>query len=131
MKRLAAALLVPILALTLGSCATLRVGADGPLPEALRASPDRLIVVTVANDTTALASRAGSTPRGYDGLQGYSASSSAREMVASIARDYHLSEVAAWPIPVLKVHCVVFEIPKASTRESVLAQLTAHFKPVL
>jgi hypothetical protein len=125
MKRLAAAWLVPILALSLESCATLRANADGPLPEVLRTSPDRLIVVTVANDTTALASRAGSTPRGYDGLQGYSASSSAREMVASIARDYHLSEVAAWPIPVLKVHCVVFEIPEASTRESVLAQL-AH-----
>jgi len=111
--------------LGLTGCATARLTADGALPDSMHTSPDRLIVVTVANDTAALASRAGSTPRGYDGLQGYSASSSAREMVASIARDYHLSEVAAWPIPVLKVHCVVFEIAEASTRESVLAQL-AH-----
>jgi len=112
-----------LLALLLGGCAHVRINAGDGVPEKLLASSERLIVVTVANEKSALASRAGSTPRGYDGLQGYSASSSAREMVASLARDYHLSEVAAWPIPVLKVHCVVFEISSASTRDAVLAQL--------
>jgi subtilisin family serine protease len=121
----AVAAAIVALGLSLSGCAALRgtSATEGEIPSALRTSPDRLIVVTVANDTTALASRAGSTPRGYDGLQGYSASSSAREMVASIARDYHLNEVAAWPIPVLKVHCVVFEIPETSTRDAVLADL--------
>jgi len=123
MKLLASMLIV---SLALCGCASLHAGADTrPIPEVLRTSPERLIVVTVANDTTALASRAGATPRGYDGLQNYGASSSARELVASIARDYHLSEVTAWPIPVLKVHCVVFEIPEASTQAAVLDQL-AH-----
>ncbi len=36
-----------------------------------------------------------------------------------------LGEVTAWPIPVLRVHCVVFEISESSTQASVLAQL-AH-----
>ncbi len=111
--------------LVLSGCASLGVGngrAD-TLPPILRAAPDRLILVTVENEPPALANRAGSTPRVYGGVQNYSASGAARDMVASIARDYHLSEVAAWPIPVLRVHCVVFEIPAASSQASVLEKL--------
>jgi hypothetical protein len=113
--------------LVLGGCASVGAGSRRAdrLPEIVRTSPDRLILVTVANEPSPLANRAGSTPRSYGGLQNYSASGAARDMVASLARDYHLSEVAAWPIPVLRVHCVVFQIPAASSRSSVLDQL-AH-----
>jgi hypothetical protein len=116
-----------VVLLALGGCASIGVGdrRSDILPEIVRTSPDRLIVVTVANEPSALANRAGSTPRAYGGLQKYSASGAARDMVDSIARDYQLSEVAAWPIPVLRVHCVVFEIPAASSRDSVLERL-AH-----
>jgi hypothetical protein len=109
--------------LVLTGCATAGHRRADALPEIVRTSPDRLILVTVANEPSPLANRAGSTPRAYGGLHNYSASGAARDMVASIARDYHLSEVAAWPIPVLRVHCVVFQIPAASSRSSVLDQL--------
>ncbi len=112
--------------LALCGCATVSSGdRAGALPDILRAAPDRLIIVTVANDTTPLASRAGSTPRAYGGFQNYGATGSAREMATAIGRDYHLNEVAAWPIPMLRVHCVVFEIPAAASQAAVLAQL-AH-----
>ncbi len=104
---------IAVLALTLSGCASaLRDRIGNPLPEALRDSPDRFIVVTVANDAIALSARAGSTPRAYGGLQNYVATSAARAQVAAIAHDYHLNEVAAWPIPMLRVHCVVFEISR-------------------
>jgi hypothetical protein len=110
--------------LALCGCASLQnVGRAEKLPEILRTAPDRLIVVTVANDTSPLDSRAGSTPRAYGGFGNYAAAGTARKTANAIARSYHLNEVAAWPIPVLQVHCVVFEIPAAASQAAVLAQL--------
>jgi hypothetical protein len=89
-------------------------------------SPDRLILITVADDVQVLQGRPGSTPRGYDGLQRYSGGGAARAAMKALANDYHLTQVDAWPIPLLKVHCAVFEIPKESTREEVLTALKSE-----
>jgi hypothetical protein len=89
----------------------------------LQANPDRLIVVTVADSVRTVQGRPGSTPRGYDSMQQYTGTSAARRLADSIAKEFHLRQVAAWPIAMLKVHCVVFEIPPRETREHVLAQL--------
>jgi subtilisin family serine protease len=40
-----------------------------------------------------------------------------------LARQYSLTEVAAWPIAPLRVHCGVFRIPPDGSREALLAQL--------
>ena len=87
---------------------------------------NRLIIVTVADDVRVLQGRVGSTPRGYDGLQRYETSGAARATMKALAGDYHLTQLAEWPIPLLKVHCAVFEIPKESTQEAMLQALKAE-----
>ncbi|MGH8456883.1 MAG: serine protease, partial [Stenotrophobium sp.] len=65
---------------------------SGAVPEAaqMRAEPDRLILLTVANPPESVASRAGSTLRGYDTLPAYTTGDSASATVAALARDYGL-----------------------------------------
>ena len=90
---------------------------------AMRANPDRYILVTVENEPTAMQTRAGSTTRGYDTAVRYKVSSRARATVQSLSSTYQLREVRSWPIPALHVHCIVFELPGGTEREAVLAQL--------
>jgi hypothetical protein len=90
---------------------------------AMRANPDRYILVTVENEPTAMQTRAGSTTRGYDTAVRYKVSSRARATVQSLSNTYRLREVRSWPIPALRVHCIVFELPGGTEREAVLAQL--------
>lgn len=92
--------------------------------EALRAQPDRLIVIAVSNVPELIGTRAGATPRAYGSAPHYSTSDSARAVVASLARDYGLREISAWPIRPLQLHCVVFEIPPLAARDEILAQLS-------
>jgi hypothetical protein len=114
------------LALALGGCAagpgSFRSSA---LPAEAKANPEDFIVVTVRNEPSRVASRAGSTPRGYDGAATYVVSSDALALVKAIARDYGLSEVAGWPIVSMHVHCVVFRRPQGVAREDVLGRM-AH-----
>jgi len=100
--------------------------ADPAETARLRADPARLIVVTVADAVRSIQGRPGSTPRGYDSMQQYTGTSAARRVARSIAEDFHLRQVAAWPIAMLKVHCVVFEIPAGETREQILARLSVE-----
>jgi subtilisin family serine protease len=117
--RIASAALFIFGSLSIASAAT-------PVATMASASPDRLIVITVADDVRVLQGRAGSTPRGYDGLQRYETSSAARVIMKEIAGEYHLTQLADWPIPLLKVHCAVFEIPSDSTQAGVLQLLKAE-----
>jgi len=100
--------------------------ADPAETARLQAEPDRLIVVTVADAVHSVQGRPGSTPGGYDSMQPYTGTVAARRLARSIAAEFHLREVAAWPIAMLKVHCVVFEIPPEQSREEVLALLKAE-----
>jgi hypothetical protein len=115
-----------LLALTLGGCAeglgSLRPAA---LPADAQKNPDDFIVVAVRNDPSPVASRAGSTPRGYDVAATYAVSSEALALVKAIAHDYQLSEVAGWPISAMHVHCVIFRRPQDVDRADLLARL-AH-----
>jgi hypothetical protein len=108
----------------LAGCATPPRATDAKAESTLRALPERLIVVTIANPVSAVSTRAGSTLRGYEGAVAYTASSAARSTVAALIKEYSLREVAAWPIDTLHVHCVVFQIPDNSDRDAVLARLT-------
>jgi subtilisin family serine protease len=117
--RIASAALLALGTLSIAPAAT-------PVETMASAPQDRLIVVTVADDVRVLQGRAGSTPRGYDGLQRYQTSSAARAIMKAIAGEYRLTQLADWPIPLLKVHCAVFEIPKDSTQAIILRMLRAE-----
>ena len=85
-------------------------------------SNPRMIIVAVA-DKPAPAPSAGSTPRGYAGLQNYAGSDRAIATAANVARDYDLREVSAWTIESLRLRCMLFEIPAATDRETIFARL--------
>jgi len=90
---------------------------------AMREHPERLIVLAVANPKQALSTQAGSTVAGYALAQPYGAGSEARIVLAAVAREYGLHEVAGWPIPPLRLHCVVLRIPEGRSRDDLLAAL--------
>lgn len=118
-----------ILAMLLeAACSTVSMNSESvggqsvPFPQEFRGAPERLIVVTVANDP-APAIRAGSTPRTYEGSVPYAASTKARRTAAALAGDYHLRAVSDWPIATLHVYCVVFEIAADASRLELLQRL--------
>ena len=119
-----------LVALLVAACSTGSI-SRGPIeaagirvPQQFRDAPERLILVTLANDP-APATRAGSTPRSYEGSLVYAASTRARNATVALADDYHLREVSAWPIPPLGVYCVVFEIPEGGKRLELVERLSA------
>lgn len=91
----------------------------------LAASPDRYIIAGIDNPRASVAARAGSSPRGYDGVRAYGATSRARQLLKAIEKDYGLREVSAWPIEPLSMHCAVLQIPDGADRAALLARL-AH-----
>lgn len=92
---------------------------------AARASPQRYIVVTVRNPVTMPHARAASTSRGYEAVGPYLAGAVARTVSNALARDYRLRESASWPIALLDVHCLVYELP-ADTNQQRLLEALAH-----
>jgi hypothetical protein len=82
----------------------------------------QLIVLAVDNGESAGPPRPASTRPGY-GRGSYAASDAAHATMRDLAREYGLSEVAAWPIEVLKMHCAVLRIPAESSRETLLQKL--------
>lgn len=82
------------------------------------------IVVAFANQPQALAPTAGSTGTRYSG-GGYTVAQSAQRQSRRVASEYSLREVVSWPIQVLSMHCVVFEITNGRSAAEVLAAL-AH-----
>lgn len=86
------------------------------------ADEEQLIVVAVDNGEPAGPPRPASTRPGY-GVGGYAASAAARAMMRNLAREYGLTEVTAWPIEVLKMHCAVLRIPAGGSRDGLLQKL--------
>jgi len=114
--------LAALLALCAAACSSgpaLRSSAT--LPTAARDSPQRYIVVTVRNPVSA--PRAASTPRGYDGFGAYTVGGVARSLSRALANDYRLQESASWPIALLNVHCLVYQLPVDTDQSRVLDAL--------
>lgn len=109
-------------AMGVAGCATSRndallaASAFGPADE------DRLIVVTVDNRTSPSPPQPASSRRGYAGGT-YAASDTAQRTMQALAREFQLTQVAAWPIAALNVHCAVFRIPATASRDALLQQL--------
>ncbi len=119
-----ACLLLSIAAAFLSSsCATLGSGAGMQLPPEALSSPQRYVVVTIRNNVAATALGVASTPRGYNNIAPYPAGRQARGHAQALAGRYRLQPVAAWPIAVLGVHCLVYRIPEAADRDRLLGEL--------
>lgn len=83
----------------------------------------QFVVVTFANDPYRPAAQAGTTGRRYSGGS-YGLAQGALNNAQRVATAYSLRQVASWPIKLLGVHCVVYEIPDSRTVAEVLAILT-------
>lgn len=92
------------------------------LPADARADPRHYLVVTVHNPVTA-PSRAASTARGYDFIGPYVAGGAARHDSRALANDYHVEEIAGWPIELLGVHCLVYAVAAGADPDAVVAAL--------
>ena len=112
-----------LITLALQGCALAPPLRTTTLPEVARMQPENFVVVTLRNDAAPPNPYAGSTPRGYRAPGPYRPSAAAVGAVREIADQHRLREIAAWPIELLGVHCVVFELPAASEREPMLAAL--------
>src|ERR1700676_43538 len=92
---------------------------------ALNASAERLILVTIANDSALMLSEPGSTPHGYDAIGFYAVSDQAKAIGAALGRDYGLQQVRDWPIAPLGVHCLVFAVRSQADRAALRRGLAA------
>ena len=112
--------------LFIAACAS-GTGLRTVLPEALapatQANSGNFIILAVANDPDPVAARPGSTGRSYSGSADYVVSDGARRMMRTLAAEYGLQPVAAWPIGVLRLHCAVLAVPAGVTRDAMLDRL--------
>jgi hypothetical protein len=123
--KVVSAVLLATVATCVAGCASTAGGLPiPPLPESARSGPEQYLLVTVRNEPAPLPTRAGSTLRGYDGAASYAVSGSARALAHAIAADYRMQEVTAWPIAALRVHCILYRIPPAGSRDGLLERLT-------
>lgn len=86
------------------------------------AEESRLVIVAVDNTSAGGPPRPASTRPAYVGTS-YAASAAARATLRAVAREYALTQVTAWPISVLAMHCAVLRIPAGSSREQLLQRL--------
>lgn len=120
-----------LLSLTLSGCMTAPPGASADAPAsqptgeaAMRADSARYIIVAVPNPLEHVPGRAGTSLSSYGAPPRYTMGNRAARTVQAIAMDYGLQEVAAWPIPPMNAHCVVFEISASVSREALLQALS-------
>lgn len=88
------------------------------------------LVVAFANEPLAAPGPAGTTGTRYAG-SGYRIGQSAQRQARSVASAYGLREVANWPIQLLSMHCVVFEIRSGRPVDEVVAALSKDSRVVL
>lgn len=104
----------------LAACTT-----SGTQPErSLNASdPARYVIVTLRNEPAPAIPRAGSTVRGYEAPPSYSLAPATRASAKAVAAAHGLHEVTAWPIGLLGIHCIVFELPAGADRDAAIERL--------
>ena len=111
------------LSLMVAGCASTPPAVQDALPVDMISHPDMYVVVTLRNDDPGSNLRAGSTLRGYQNASAYTVGSIARSAVRGLTDTYRLREVSSWPIAMLGVHCVVFQVPAGQTVPQAIAQL--------
>lgn len=120
------ALLALMLAAVAG-CAGLPAGPPVDAQPSARneQSAGRQIVVTLHNPPSAGLRGAGSTWRGWSVGAVYSPPVTMDVVVQGLAADYGLKALDAWPIHLLGVHCIAYEIAGEEPRDALLARLRA------
>ncbi|MGH8230233.1 MAG: S8 family peptidase [Steroidobacteraceae bacterium] len=116
---------IALLLALVGCASTAQMGASNLAGGNLNANAERLILVTIANQSGAMLSEPGSTPYGYDVVDAYGVSSQARATADALGRDYGLKPVRDWPIAPLGVQCLVFALPPDADRSTVIQRLSA------
>ena len=110
----------------LGGCSEAPVRIESKaLGDAPDQSSERFIIAAVDNDPTAFVATAGGTPRGYDSVVPYGATSTARARMHALEKDFGLREVSEWPIEPLHMECAVLKIPDGADRATLLAGMLA------
>ena len=118
------ALCVSIALVLLAGCAAgPSLARSATLPVAVRSAPAGYLVVTIRNPVEPAALQAASTPRGYGGLGHYLAGGTALAQARALEREYGLKEVSSWPIALLDVHCLVYDLPAGVDRDGLVARL--------
>jgi subtilisin family serine protease len=83
----------------------------------------RYVIVTVRNGASLAPPRAGASVRSYAGAPHYKVAPATRSAARAIGAAHGLREAQAWPIDLLGVHCVVFELPPGAAPNEVIARL--------
>jgi subtilisin family serine protease len=97
-----------------------------PDPEAdMRADSARYIVLAVDNPLQRVPGRAGSSLPAYAPPLRYVVGAQAAGVLAALQREHGLQPTAAWPIPALGLHCVVYAVPPQHPRDALLRTLAA------
>ena len=109
------------------ACAWLLAGCamsrSVPVEPMMDSDPARFVVVTLRNESAPSMPRAGSTVRGYEPPPSYSLAPATRASAKAVATAHGLREIAAWPIGLLGIHCVVYELPPGADRNATLDRL--------
>lgn len=114
---------VSLLICALAGCATVPGAPDPVIARSLTENTAARIVVTVRNPPVRTAQHAGSTPKAYDATGRYQVSPVASRESAALAATHRLQRIAEWPIDLLGVHCIVYELPDASAKAAVITAL--------
>jgi len=120
------ALAIPLLgSLLVAACASepTRLDLATRIPADERGRGDQQIVLTVVDPGAGSHAAAGSSPSPYGGRASYDGSAHAQLVAARIARDYGLRRVAAWPISILQLHCIVYEVKAPGERDALVSRL--------
>jgi hypothetical protein len=95
------------------------------LPAGAFEMPQRYLIITLPNPVNSVPNHAASTPRGYDNVGPYLAGTASRRASRAIAASYRLREVSSWPIAVLGVNCIVYELSADADLARMLAALAS------
>jgi subtilisin family serine protease len=105
----------------LQACASLDPGDVHPADAVSDA--DRQIIVAVRDQPLRWLPRAGAMARPYHGRGPYRGTPEARRMASRIAETYDLVPVSSWPIRLLDMYCVVYELSGERNREEVIREV--------
>jgi subtilisin family serine protease len=98
---------------------------SGDAEAAMRTDSARYIVLAVDNPVQRVPGRAGSSLPAYTPPLRYVVGAQAAGVLAALQGEHGLQPTAAWPIPALGLHCVVYGLPPQASREELLRTLAA------
>lgn len=115
------AFVVLTLGLLVAGCASFRTV---PTPQPISSTQfDRYVLVTLRNPQAPVVPRAGSTVRNYESAASYSVAPATRANAKAVAAAHGLREITAWPIALLEIHCLIYELPAGVDRNEMLDRL--------